>query len=124
MKHLSRFNENSGDEFDSNFNTTLLQDIIVTIKDDYPKIEGNIKYTKDKNLILSLNCKPHYDESILGEVEYTTAYLEKKNDFILKLTDILLRIEEAMSCKVTVFDLYRFDEPSSDGLINIYILSK
>lgn len=124
MKYLSKFNESSSDEFASNFNQTLLKDIIITIRDDYPKIEGTISYTKDRNLILSLNCKPHYDESILGKVEYDTTYLDKKNDFLIKIVDTLHRIEEAMNCKVTVFDLYRFDEPSSDGIINIYILSK
>ncbi len=122
MFYLRKFNENSNNVFDKDFNETLLKDIIVTIKDDYPKIDGNIKYTNDNNIILSLNCKPYYDESILGKIEYTTSYIESKNDFILKLTEILLRIEEAMCCKVGVFDLYRFDEPSSDGLINIYLI--
>lgn len=123
MKYLSKFNENS-DEFASNFDQTLLKDIIVTIKDDYPKIEGTISYTKDKNLLLSLDCKPHYDESILGKLEHTITYLDNKNDFLIKVVDVLHRIEEAMDCKVVTFDLYRFDEPSSDGIINIYILSK
>lgn len=120
LKYLKKFESESW-----GFNIELVKDIIVELKDDYPKIDGIFHQNENSNGgTLKLYCKPDIDTTIIGEYDYTIDYMKKKNNFISSITNVCERIENAIDREIKVVGLYDFDKPSSDGNINIHIMHK
>ena len=104
MRHLKVFES-------SEIDIQLVKDIIVEIRDEYQSITGMI-YDEKEYFEIEL----HVSKIAFKGKPLTLDYIEDTNKFILLITSVSRRLEDAFDREVKIFDLYDFT-----GSIRIWI---
>jgi hypothetical protein len=117
MKHLKKYNESGidGDNFDSDL--TLIKEIILELKHEYPSIEGEIvqeKFDDTTYTIIKIKPLPVYND-------YTTKLdnLDKRMKYFNDVIECSKRLQDALEREVRLQGLFNND--TDGGTINIWI---
>lgn len=115
MKHLKKYNEAKNDAFNFEPDMTLIKEIILELKHEYPSIEGEIAFEKfdtENYTIIKISPLPVYNDA-------TTKIpnLDKRMKYFNDIIECGKRLQEALDREVRVQDLFNTD----GGTINIWI---
>ncbi len=107
MKHLNKYNE--ADAF-SNDDITLIKEIILELKHEYPSIQGEItnrKYDTRVYTVITINPLPVYNESSIK-----LPNIEKRLKYFNDIFECSKRLQDAFGREVRIMNL--FDSTSED----------
>ena len=104
MKHLKKYNEAKNDAFNFEPDMTLIKEIILELKHEYPSIEGEIAFEKfdtENYTIIKISPLPVYNDA-------TTKIpnLDKRMKYFNDIIECSKRLQEALDREVRVQDLF------------------
>lgn len=114
MKHLKKYNEADAFKYDPDM--TLIKEIILELKHEYPSIEGDIVVEKfsdgDTYTIIKIKPLPVYNDA-----STKLDNLDKRMKYFNDVIECGKRLQDALDREVRVQDLFNTD----GGTINIWI---
>lgn len=108
MKHLKTFEKNLNlFSFDQDKDLTIIKEILLELKHEYPGLEGDIttrKFGESEYLIIILTPQEMINEDVVK-----LASNEKKLSFFTTVIECCKRIQEATDREVRITDLFNTD---------------
>ena len=107
MKHLKKYNESGidGDNFDPDL--TLIKEIILELKHEYPSIDGDIvQETFDNNTYTIIKIKPL---PIYNEHTTKLDNLDKRMKYFNDVIECSKRLQDALEREIRLQDLFNTD---------------
>lgn len=113
MKHLRKYNESNAFKHDPDI--TLIKEILLDLKHEYPSIEGEIteeSFDRGTYTIIKIKPLPVYNDA-------TTKIpsLDKRMKYFNDVIECGKRLQEALEREIRIQDLFNVD----GGTINIWI---